>query len=243
LREHATESLTLLAGLYSGSPIRGTAADAQKSDHNGLVFPLNGALVLAEVQYAYPSLSTVVNADETEPLARTYKLGFWFDSKKAPDQRVDAAGLSLADPASNGVPRQDRGDYAFYGVADRMIWRDYDEPDRTVTVFVRAMGTPQQDRNLIAFSLNAGLAVHEPLLGRDDDVFGIGMGTTRVGRSARALDRDLAAQDSGFHPIRRDETYVEVTYQYEVTPWLQLQPDAQYVFNPGGGLAGSFLAQ
>jgi porin len=30
---------------------------------------------------------------------------------------------------------------------------------------------------------------------------------------------------------------VEATYQYEVTPWLQLQPDVQYVFNPGGGLA------
>jgi len=30
---------------------------------------------------------------------------------------------------------------------------------------------------------------------------------------------------------------VEVTYQYQVTPWWQLQPDVQYVFNPGAGLA------
>jgi porin len=29
---------------------------------------------------------------------------------------------------------------------------------------------------------------------------------------------------------------VELTYQAQVTPWLQLQPDFQYVINPGAGL-------
>ena len=26
-------------------------------------------------------------------------------------------------------------------------------------------------------------------------------------------------------------------YQYQVAPWWQIQPDIQYVFNPGGGIA------
>jgi porin len=30
---------------------------------------------------------------------------------------------------------------------------------------------------------------------------------------------------------------LEVTYQYQVTPWWQLQPDFQYVFNVGDGEA------
>ncbi len=38
-------------------------------------------------------------------------------------------------------------------------------------------------------------------------------------------------------PVRGGETYLEVTYQYQATPWWQLQPDLQYVFNPGGGVA------
>ena len=38
-------------------------------------------------------------------------------------------------------------------------------------------------------------------------------------------------------PARGGETYLELTYQYEVMPWWQLQPDIQYVFNPGGGIA------
>ena len=32
------------------------------------------------------------------------------------------------------------------------------------------------------------------------------------------------------------KTFVELTYQYQLTPWCQLQPDFQYVFNPGGGI-------
>ncbi len=30
---------------------------------------------------------------------------------------------------------------------------------------------------------------------------------------------------------------MEVTYQYQVAPWWQIQPDLQYVFTPGGGIA------
>ena len=33
-----------------------------------------------------------------------------------------------------------------------------------------------------------------------------------------------------------NETFVEATYQYQVMPWWQIQPDIQYVFNPGGGI-------
>ena len=31
----------------------------------------------------------------------------------------------------------------------------------------------------------------------------------------------------------RAETNIEVTYSVQVTPWLRLQPDIQYIFNPG----------
>jgi porin len=39
--------------------------------------------------------------------------------------------------------------------------------------------------------------------------------------------------------VRSSETFLEVTYQYAVAPWLMLQPDFQYVFNPGGGIANT----
>jgi porin len=39
--------------------------------------------------------------------------------------------------------------------------------------------------------------------------------------------------------VRTSETFFEVTYQYQVTPAIQLQPDLQYVINPGGGVLNS----
>jgi porin len=238
LRARPTDSLSVLAGVFNGTPAPDTNDDPQKANRAGVSFPLDGStLAIAEVQYVYPNLNTLVRADESEPLALTYKLGMWYDTKRFNDLRVDSEGLSLADPNSTGVPLRHSGDYALYAVADQMVWRDEEEPDRTVNVFLRAMGTPDEDRNLVDFSLNAGFVVHEPFLGRDDDTFGIGMGLAKVGSHASALDRDTSAFSGTFTPVRDSETFIEVTYQYQVTPWWQLQPDIQYVFNPGGGLA------
>ena len=236
LRAHPTDSLTFLAGVFSGSPANKDAGDPQKQNPSGTSFPWNGTLFVAEAQYAYPSLGTMLYADQAEPLARTYKLGLWYDSKRFADQQIDNTGLSLANPASTGIPRMHRGDWGIYAVVDQMIWQDPAESDRTLNVFFRPMGTPLADRNLIDFSLNAGITFHEPFLHRDDDTFGIGMGYAHVSGRAAALDRDTGFFTGSFIPIRSGETFVEVTYQYQVTPWWQLQPDFQYVFNPGAGV-------
>ena len=36
--------------------------------------------------------------------------------------------------------------------------------------------------------------------------------------------------------MRSNESFIEVTYQYQIAPWWQAQPDFQYVFNPGAGI-------
>jgi porin len=172
------------------------------------------------------------------PLGHTYRLGAWYDSERFADQALGADGLSLAAPNSNGAPLEHHGDYSIYGVADQMVWRQADNPNRSVSLFGRAMDTPQGDRNLIDFSLNAGLVYHDPVANRPDDTLAIGLGYAHVSHSAQAYDRAAAAFDPGVYaPVRTTETYLEVTYQYQVHPWWQIQPDVQYVFNPGGGLA------
>jgi porin len=237
VRARPVDSLTMLAGLFNGSPSPDSSGDPQQQNASGTSFPLNGgALMIAELQYTYPSLGTMVRADESEPLARMYKLGFWYDSERFADLRFDSLGRSLADPGSNGLPRTHRGNWAVYAVADQMIWRSFREPDRTINVFFRAVGTPEADRNLIGFSLNAGLTFHEPFLHRDVDTFGIGMGYAKIGSHATGLDHDTGFFTGSFFPARGSETYIEATYQYQVAPWWQLQPDIQYVFNPGAGV-------
>jgi porin len=238
LRARPVDPITVLLGVFNGSPVANNSGDPQQQNPSGTSFPLNGGvLAIGELQYSYPSLGSMSYPGEAAPLARVYKLGFWYDSESFADQELDNTGLSLASPASSGVPLRHRGDHSLYAVADQMVWQDPDEADRTLNVFLRAMGTPEVDRNLIDFSMNAGVNFHEPFLHRDDDSFGIGMGYAHVSGRAQALDRDTAAATGGFTPVRSGEAFVEVTYQYQATPWWQLQPDVQYVFNPGGGLA------
>jgi porin len=239
LRARPIDSLTLLAGVFNGSPVSNPNGDPQQENASGTSFPLHeGVLFITELQYAYPALGTMVRPNGTQPLSGVYKVGFWYDSERFADQEIDNTGVSLASPNSTGIPRKYSGDYALYGVVDQMLWRDPEDPDgdRTISFFTRAMGTPEQNRNLIDFSMNAGFNFHEPIPHSGDDTLGIGMGYAKVSNRAVDLDRDTAALTSGYYPIRSGETFVEVTYQYQLTPWCQLQPDFQFVFNPGGGL-------
>jgi porin len=238
LRARPIDSPTFLFGAFNGSPSPSNVGDAQIANPSGTSFPLNGGvLLIAEMQYSYPSLGTMLYADQPEPLARLYKLGIWYDTESFADQQFDNMGLSLANPASNGAPLDHHGDFGLYAVADQLVWVDPKETDRTINVFARVMGAPQANRNLITFSLNAGVTFHEPFLHRDDDTFGIGMGFTKVSGNASQLDEATAAFTNSFVPRRTSETFLEVTYQYQVTPWWQMQPDIQYIFNPGGGVA------
>ncbi len=239
LRAHPTNSLTFLAGIYNGSPSPDNSfppPDPQVANPSGTSFPLNGGvLAIAELQYAYPAMGSMVAANESKPLSGTYRLGMWYNSENFADQQFDNTGLSLANPASTGIPAMHRGNYSIYAVVDQMLWQSEEDDSRILSGFVRAMGTPQADRNPIVFSMNAGLNLKDPLPDRPDDTFGVAIELAHVSGQASALDQDMNAFGV-FTPVRSTETVIEVTYQYQVAPWWQLQPDFQYVFNPGGGI-------
>jgi porin len=100
------------------------------------------------------------------------------------------------------------------------------------------MYTPFQDRNLISFSLHTGLTLHGPFPGRDNDTFGVEMGIARASNGASRYDLQLQFfEPSVYTPVRGSETFIETTYQVQVAPWWQIQPDVQYIFNPGAGIA------
>jgi len=194
-------------------------------------------LVIAEAQFANPSAGSAPHADRPEPPSGVYKIGAWFNSENFNDQRFDNTGLSLANPASNRIPLAHHSNYGVYAAIDQMIWLDPTESDRNVNVFGRVLWAPQADRNLVTFGMNAGVTFHEPFMHRNNDTFSIGMGYAKVSSAVAALDRDTAAFTGNFVPTRGGETFFEVSYQYQVVPWWQLQPDLQYVINPGGGVA------
>jgi porin len=239
LRAQPAPGVTILTGVFNGSPSPDNSfppPDPQLANPSGISFPLNGGvLAIAELQYSYPAVGGMVTSNETKPLSGTYRLGFWYDSEYFADQRFDNTGLSLANPASTGIPEMHHGDYSIYGVVDQMLWQSEEDDSRILSGFARVMGTPLSDRNLIDFSMNAGLNLKDPLPNRPDDTFGVAIELAHVSGRRGALDQDMN-EFGTFTPVQSVETVIEVTYQYQVAPWWLLQPDFQYVFNPSGGI-------
>jgi porin len=218
-------AVTLLGGVFDDNPPGGAFADdPQSADAGGTRFNLGtGALAIAEAQVtAAPG-----------GLAGTYKLGGWWDTGRFPDQAVDISGISLASAASSGVPREHKGNYSGYVVVDQLLWQPANSP-RNLNAFARVMGAPAA-QNLVSLSVNAGLTLGAPWAARANDTAGIDIGYGRVSGQAARLDRAVAAGSPGY-PVRSGETLVEVTYQAQATAWLQVQPVAEAIFNPGGGI-------
>ncbi len=241
-RAQLTRSLTLLGGVFDDNPPGGPFAnDSQLRDASGAKFNLNtGALAIVELQYFLnqPAAGDLDYGNGSGGgLPGTYKLGAWFDSAGFPDQRFDAAGRSLADPAGTGQGKRRHGNVSLYAVADQTVWRPDPQGAQALALFLRVMGAPG-DRNLIDVSANGGVTLKAPLPGRDSDTLGLGFGVAKVSGRASALDRDQAVFGAAI-PVRSTETFLELTYQVQLVPWWVLQPDFQYVFNPGAGVADS----
>jgi porin len=120
---------------------------------------------------------------------------------------------------------------------DQMIWRSKDDANRSLNFFIRPMFTPFQNRNPVSASIDAGLTMHGPFPGRDNDIFGVQMGVAWATDAASGYDRDLRFFQPTATPVRSSETFFEAMYQIQVTPWWQIQPDVQYFINPGAGIA------
>lgn len=237
LRARPTESVTLLGGVYDGNPAGTNVGDPQAANRHGTNFNLhNRALYIAEIQYAVNQPLPAGQADSVAKdaavrtgLPGTYKLGVWYNSQQFADQRYGSDSLSLADPASNNNPASLKGNYSVYAVLDQMVWRQAEDGPRALGVFARLMTAPG-DRNLIGLSANVGVTLTAPFKGRDNDTVGVGLAYAKVGKNVRGLDRDF-----GINRVRSSETVLEATYQYQATPWWQLQGDVQYIRNPAAG--------
>ena len=245
VRARPTDAITLLAGVFQDNPPGGAFyGDTQLlgSTRWGGNFNLRtGALFFAEAQYAINQPPKDAPKDDTvvpEGLPGVYKIGAWFDTAAFPNQRYDTQGIPLASTASNGNPQMNLHNASLYALFDQTIWKPDPKGARAITIFARAMGAPD-DRNLISFAASGGINLSDPLPDRDDDTFGIGFGIAQISSNARDFNRDQNYFGTTPYPvpIRSSETFIEVTYQIQATPWLQIQPVFQYVFNPSGGIA------
>jgi porin len=189
-----------------------------------------GVFAIGEVGYA------VNQAKDAKGPPIAFKLGGWYaSSTHFQDQQFSTDGLSLANPASSGMPQNHTGNWGFYGVADAALYQPDDGPN--LSGFMRVGAGSPSDRNLVTLYVDAGLTTQGLIPTRDDDTLGVAVAFAKIGNSARSLDQETQVfSNDPFYPIRNQEIVLEVTYQVQLAPWLTLQPDFQYIFNPSGGV-------
>lgn len=235
LKVEPTSQVTLLAAVFNGDPAgpyRGVLAGpeaAEVSNPHGLNFRVNDPpLAIAEMQYRYNQ------GKEDNGLAGIVRLGGWYHFGKFDDPRFSTDGLALANPASNRMPRRLPGNSGVYGVIDQQIYRPAGGgPDSGIGVFSRISASPS-DRNVINFYLDGGIVANGPFASRPNDKIGATFIYSRVAGAQRAADQDIVVYSGIPGPIRNHELSIELSYLAQIVPGWTLQPDFQYVVNPGG---------
>jgi porin len=235
VRVKPRDDMQLQAAVFSGDPSGGDGSNQPAPLPTGTVLSFSGgAFFIAEASYL-PN-----QGKDAGGLPGAYRIGAWYHtSARFADQRFDDNGLSLANPQSTGIPLEHVGDGGVYGVIDQMLYRVPGTEDQGLSGFFRAGGVPQ-DRNLINFYADGGLLYKGLVPHRPDDKIGIATAFARVGDNARGLDADIGFfSGNPFYPVRSSEAVIELMYQAQLKPWWMLQPDLQYVINPGGGVLNS----
>jgi porin len=101
------------------------------------------------------------------------------------------------------------------------------ENDQGLGVFFQ-FGWAPSNRNALTEYYGGGLVYKGLLPSRDEDMFGLGLA------SARFSDHFRAAEGIAGAEIGPSETAIELFYKALVGKHLSLQPDVQYIANPGG---------
>lgn len=198
----------------------------------------NGFLFLNEAQARWN------HHDEETGLPGQAKAGMWIQTGELAD--------TLAESTNSG-------NYGWYFILDQMLYREpsaelpspagrskdgksvvdpksgksFKEPirmeksDQGLGWFGRLAFT-KEDRNFLNFYFDAGLTYKGLIPTRDDDTLGIAFAYAQLGNTARNSLVDEGSVGVGA------EMVLEVTYQAQITPWLVIQPDIQYIINPGG---------
>ncbi len=141
--------------------------------------------------------------------AARFGIGGWLYS--ADFDRIEATASRPHDDGNGGI----------YGFVEAPVYRGKDGV--SLRGFLR-YGVANDELNIFDSYLGAGVVVSGLLPSRPDDRFGLAVARAGIGA---AWDRAAGGADN-------HETSIELTYSMQVTDWLRVQPDLQYIVNPGG---------
>ncbi len=145
------------------------------------------------------------------PDGHRFDIGYW---------RYTAARDRQDSPAED--PASGHGEQGVYVAGDVMLRHRPGDSLRGLSLGARIA---HADPRFARFSDFANIAVTDSDI-RGDDRAGLGLFCVATSAGFRARQAAIAT------PVGRRECTLEASYRYALRPWLQLQPDLQYVFRP-----------
>lgn len=130
--------------------------------------------------------------------------------------------------AQFGTTEKATDSYGFYWHLDQMVFQESPGSDQGLTLWSAFVLSPQQNIAKLPFQVNGGIAYKGLIPTRDKDqtMFGV-----VYGQFSRDYAESLDAAGGGFADY---ELVFEWGHRFQFTKFLYLQPNIQWVINPGG---------
>ncbi len=207
---------TVYAGLALLDGVPGTPADLDR--FRFAVGGEDGALLAGELGFARRAAAGPGTATDRPRVGRGHTVPVL-------DLKMAVGGWVYTRRAETLENEPDRGrPWGAYALAQRRL-AGGPGPGRLMG-FLR-IGTAAGDVNRLVLYLGGGLSAFGPVPGRPDDVAALGVAYARNGSPF------LSARRAAGERLERAETVVELTYRVQLLDRLQLQPDLQWVIDPG----------
>ncbi len=127
---------------------------------------------------------------------------------------------------SNGLPLMQKGNAGVYWLMESTVSHESEDPTQGLTLFGR-LGFANSVFNQVDLTWGAGMTYTGLLPNRPEDTLGLAVATARAGipfLNANALETN---------PLAAYESSIELTYSLPLGDWVRIQPNIQYLINPG----------
>ncbi len=211
---------------FQTAVFNGTAGDPADPNGTKITFPhRDGILSASEIQYY---LDTPHENDEEGYRESRNRLGRFGESdykgKFAAGFWIYSAGFPAIGKESS-VKKLITGNVGFYFIGEYKILGPQGVTGKGLTVFSR-IGFANPGINRFVSYTGAGAVYTGLIPGRDDDQIGIALAGVHNG------SQYIAAMKIVNRRVAESEWNIELSYLCNLSPWLSLQPDMQYIINP-----------
>jgi len=133
---------------------------------------------------------------------------------------------SVFQPGELGRPDIIEGNYGLYAFVEKFLHAESGDQEQGLAGFLR-VGIADENVNQFGFYFGSGLTYKGLIKGMDNDLIGIALALAKNG------SQFIKNAETVGELVDEFEINIELTYSINILPWLLIQPDFQYVINPG----------